>query len=168
MVAVAAAARVGGGDAPRGGGDGDGGDHQHDDVVEHVYGAGADGGAHDPVLPHGVALPLLRSNPSRLLAWALQIALYHVLRSKIVVPNEEVVEVEVVAAFLGRMQEEGGHHTVLRQVRKATAVGVLVHPMGILGWIVGIQVAGAEVACARLGPHGMLEHPWKARRTLDP
>lgn len=133
-------------------------------MVEHVYGAGADGGAHDPVLPHGVALPLLHSNPSHPLAWALQIALYHVLHSRIVVPNAG----EEVEAFLGRMREEGGHHTVLRQVRRATAVGVLVHPVGILGWVVGIQVAGAEVACARLGLHGMLEDPWKARHTLGP
>lgn len=163
MVVVAAAARAGGDDAPRGGGDGDGGDHQHDDVVGHAYGAGVDGGAHDPVLPHGVALPLLHSNPSHLLAWALQIALYPVvLHSKIVVLNEEV------AAFPGRMREEGGHHTVLGQVQKASAVGVLVHPMGTPGWVVGIQVAGAEAACARLGHHEMLEHPWKARHTLGP
>lgn len=130
-----------------------------------MCGEGADGGAHDPVLPHGVALPLLGSNPSHPLAWALQIALYLVvLHSKIVVLNEEVV----VAAFPGHMREEGDHHTVLGQVRKAAAGGVLVHPMGTPGWVVEIQVAGAEVACARLGHHGMLEHPLKARHTMGP
>jgi hypothetical protein len=96
----------------------------------------------------------------------LQIALYHVLHSKIVVLNEEAVV--AAAAFLDRMREEGGHHTVLGQVRKATAVDVLVHPKGIPGWVVEIQVAGEVVACARLGHHEMLEHPWKARRTLGP
>lgn len=135
-------------------------------MVGHACGAGADGGAHDLVLPHGVALLLLRSNPSRPLAWALKIALYRVLHSRIVVLNEE--EVAVAAAFLGRMQEEGGHHTVLGQVRRATAVGVLVRPMGTPGWVVEIQVAGVEVACARPGHHGMLEHLWKAHHTLGP
>lgn len=74
----------------------------------------------------------------------------------------------MAAAFLGRMREEEGYHTVLGQVRKAIAVGVLVHPMGTPGWVVEIQMAGAEVACARLGHHEMLEHPWKARHTLGP
>jgi hypothetical protein len=86
------------------------------------------------------------------------------LHSRIVVLNEVVV----AAAFPGRMREEGDHHTVLGQVRKAAAVGVLVHPMDTPGWVVGTQVAGAEVACARLGHHGMLEHLLKARHTLGP
>lgn len=133
-------------------------------MVGHGYGVGADGGAHDPVLHHGVALPLQCSNPSHPLAWALQTALYPVvLHSRIVVLNGEEV-----AAFPGRMREEGDHHTGLGQVRKATDVGVLMHPMGTPGWVVGIQVVEAEVACAHLGHHGMLEYPWKARHTLGP
>lgn len=131
-----------------------------------MCGEGADGGVHDPVLPHGVALPHLRSNPSRPLAWALQIALYPVeLHSKTVVLNEEEV---AAAAFPGHMREEGGHHTVLGQVRKATAGGVLVHLMGTLGWVVGIQGAGAEVACAYLGHHETLKYLLKARHRLGP
>lgn len=137
-----------------------------------MCGEGADGGVHDPVLPHGVALPPLRSNPSHPLAWALQIALYPVvLHSKTVVLNGEVVVVVVVvaaAAFPGHMREEGVHHTVLGQVRKAAAGGVLVHLVGTPGWVVGIQAAGAEVACARLGHHEMLEHLLKAHHTLGP
>lgn len=73
-----------------------------------------------------------------------------------------------MAAFLGHMREQGDHHTVLERVRKATAASVLVHPMGTPGWFVEIQVAGAEVACAHLGHHGMLEHPLKARHTSGP
>lgn len=85
------------------------------------------------------------------------------LHSKTVL-NEEVA----AAAFLGHMRQEGGHHIVLGQVRKATAGGVLVHLMGTLGWVVGIQVAGVEVACARLGHHEMLKYLLKARRRLGP
>lgn len=80
-----------------------------------MCGEGADGGVHDPVLPHGVALPPLHSNPSRPLAWALQIAVYPVvLHSKTVVLNgEEEVVVAAAAAFPGHMREEGVHHTVM-------------------------------------------------------
>lgn len=112
---------------------------------------GAAGGVHAPILPRGVAHPLLHSNPYHLLSWASQVVYPAALHSRTVALNAG----EAVAAFLDHMGEDGEHHTALGQVPKASVVCVLVRLMDTPDWVVGIRVAEVGVVCASLDHQGM-------------
>jgi hypothetical protein len=112
---------------------------------------GVDGGVHAPILLRGVARQLLRSNPSHLLVWAIQVVYLAALHSRTALDGGEEV---VAAACPGHTREEDCH-TAMEQVPKADAVCDQVRLMGTPDWVVGIWVVRVGAACVRLDHQGM-------------